>query len=56
MAVIDYENQHEGQTVLVQYASYIGIKVINIFITKHMIDYVVNSTNVTSAAVCVTGM
>lgn len=54
--VINYEAQHEGHTVVIQHESYIGIKVINIFITKHMIDEIVNSTNVTSAAVGVTGM
>jgi len=42
--------------VVIQHESYIGIKVIDIFITKHMIDGIVNSTNVTSAVVCVTGM
>jgi hypothetical protein len=30
--------------------SYIGIKVINIFIIAYMIDYIINSTNVTAAA------
>jgi hypothetical protein len=45
-----------GQMLTLEHASYFGIKVINIFIIARMIDYIINSTDVTAAAFCVSGM